>query len=107
MYKIGDQVVFKDDYTELAKRRMNRVGDIIPIVNCIYTVRDIHTPDYTGQPYGGFLLREIVNKARYWRKRDGGKEYGEPGYKIARFRPVKRTDISCFTSILTKKSEYV
>jgi hypothetical protein len=54
----------------------------------VYTIRAIKTT-------GGLLLNEIVYPLK-------PSETAERDYHHWRFRPVKRTDISCFTAMLKK-----
>lgn len=85
-FHVGQKVVCIDD-------NFSRKFVTNPVMSKIYTLREVY-PFADGI---GVLLDEIRNEPRQW-----SDDYGEPGFRASRFRPVveKKTDISIFTEML-------
>lgn len=95
-WKIGQQVVcidgdFPPEYD----------NDFIPIEKEIYTIRDVGFFHFNApiSPSLGFLLCEIVNISRNWKK-DGIREQM---FSVHRFRPL--LNISVFDKILAEVND--
>lgn len=67
---------------------------VCPKINQVYTVRDIRVTE-EDEVKCGILLEEIKNPVMQWQIRAC-----EPHFDIRGFRPVKKTDISMFKSML-------
>ena len=64
----------------------------------VYTIRALGCFNFNGSPATPVMwLFEIQNNEELWE--DGSA--GEVGFDVHRFRPVKETDISIFTAMLT------
>lgn len=85
-WHVGMQVVCVDD-----RGHMLNHGESIPIRGSIYTIRSI---THGG---AGVQLNEIVNLPRMYC--DG---FVEISFLRRRFRPVRKTNIDCFLSLLNK-----
>lgn len=92
---IGSLVVcIWDDWNQPKWERWNERTPNKPIKGSVYTVRAI---DHCHGNKLGIYLVEIVNpKSDGWVEGDGL----EPCFNIDSFRPVKKTNIDCFTQIL-------
>lgn len=89
-FHVGQRVVCVDDANWRKKwiaKCPNR-----PIAGSVYTIREIRQKPNSL----GFLLMEITNRPRKFRL---GRL--EPCFYAHRFRPVRDTDISIFTSMLS------
>lgn len=85
MFEVGQQVVCVDDST--------RDGDPTYLTcGSIYTIRSF---DSECPPHVGIRIEEIILPVP-----PGWKE--EASYYPWRFRPIRKTDISIFTAMLTK-----
>lgn len=95
MFHLGQQVICIND---VGLRNHSDLKDVVR--GCIYTIRDIVYYDEPDHPedHGvpGLLLEEVVNDLCVFE--DG--YIGEPAFLGWRFRPVKKTDISIFMSLL-------
>ena len=87
-FRIGQKVVCVD-----GTRLCLDLGEQRPVKGRIYTIRNFCEDDTDGT---GLRLEEIVNEPRHYT--DG---YAEIAFYVWRFRPVRTTDISIFTAMLT------
>lgn len=93
-FHIGQLVVCVDD-----KPREPKMAHLIawPVKGLVYTIRGFkETADGLG-----LYIEEIVNREQ--KLRDG--TFGEPGYYLDRFRPVRKTSIEAFTAMLNTTKE--
>lgn len=84
-WHVGQMVVCVDGDFSFKRR-----GEITPVRGCVYTIRGF-TADGTT-----IWLAEIINDPRHYS--DG---FLECSWKIRRFRPVRKTSIDIFRSLLT------
>lgn len=94
MFEIGQQVVCVDDGDDPFNPSGSWKGDA-PVKGAVYTIKDMGTHVWYGHVCLGFV--EIIN----------GGEAHEGRYNARRFRPLRKTDISIFTAMLTKTPETV
>lgn len=83
-WHVGQQIVCVEQFH-------GELGETLPIVGCVYTIRDIAVFD----DKIGFHLEEIVNPPMAYRR-----GIRECHFWCKGFRPVRRTDISVFTRLL-------
>lgn len=105
-FVIGQKVVFAPasvDVGSRARLRNEALGFIYPDINRVYTVREVRLHSISGEPL--LLLEEIQNGSLA----DSRGYEREPGFEAKHFRPVetRKTDISCFTALLTPSKEQV
>lgn len=94
-FHVGAQVVCINDkwppeLAELARRFPPRTPS--PVVGTVYTISAIHWGNPAYDDYGPSI--ELVELPYL------GDEFWEPGFCGCDFRPVRKTDISCFTKLL-------
>jgi hypothetical protein len=89
-FYIGQQVVCVNDKFSSDKRWRQTVRKF-PILNTIYTIREIHTDG----PLVGFCFYQIVNPNTWF-----AAGFGEPAFNSRNFRPVKTTNIEVFEKLL-------
>jgi hypothetical protein len=93
-FQVGDQVVCINGERN-SKRKHTETW---PVTGRIYTVREL----FECSGHIGIRLVEIVNPVYEYTQ-----GVMEMGWQPFRFRPVKKTDISIFTAMLTKIPENV
>jgi hypothetical protein len=86
-YDTGKQVIcIREDFGDAVPPPVLPVR--YPVKGQVYTIRDV-------RPMPNYLLlvfEEILNPEE--------PDWGELGFNASRFRPVRKTDISCFKRIL-------
>jgi hypothetical protein len=95
-FRVGQKVVcVRDGY--FVNKCVHR-----PIVGHVYTVRDVFISPRSAEYGPAIRVFELLNPIH----KGSGREYG---FYASRFRPVfeGKTDIGCFTEILTKLPEKV
>lgn len=100
-WKVGDQVVCIAD-----NWKKNLWVKQYPVKGCIYTIRDF--TDYHHDDRIGLLLEEIINPLATLKTPAGDPVVLEPSFIYKRFKPVKKTNIDQFISMLgpdSKKKE--
>lgn len=80
-FKVGQRVVFVDEFKMRLCPIEKALGVIMPIKNKVYTIREI---DFVDGDFGLRLIEIINPKLRY----DYGKDYGEICFSASRFRPL-------------------
>lgn len=99
MFEIGQQVICINDSTNVSEYMQPSIttqGGLDGLTKgCIYTIRDIYHNLYVTN-------YELLRLEGIYREQLGGSKHeADPGYLSIRFRPVRKTDISIFTEILT------
>lgn len=89
----GAQVVCIDEPNTDFKVHVMETGERHPLIGQIYTIRSVHGADtWSEAEFAPFLKLEEI--------RDSAPDGKEWTWSHRLFRPVKQTDISCFTSLL-------
>lgn len=96
-FDIGQQVVCVNDRFS-RDMRWRRTVHKFPILNSIYTIREIHVEGRLV----GFCFHEILNPCTWF-----AAGYGEPAFNSRNFRPVKSTSIEVFERLLVPTAEQV
>jgi hypothetical protein len=96
-FHVGQQVVCVNDRFSRDMRWRRTVRNF-PVLNSIYTIREIHVEG----PLVGFCFHEILNP--YTRFAAG---FGEPAFNSRNFRPVRTTNIEVFKRLLAPTSTKV
>ena len=94
-FHVGQQVVCVNDRFSCDMRWRQTVR-IFPIVNSIYTIREIHVEG----PLVGFCFYQILNPCTWF-----AAGFGEPAFNSRNFRPVKTTSIEVFKKLLVPTAE--
>lgn len=89
-FHVGQRVVCVSDKFS-CDTRWRRTVRIFPVLNGIYTIREIHVEG----PLIGFCFYQIVNPRSLF-----AAGYGEPAFNSRNFRPVKATSIEVFERLL-------
>lgn len=76
-------------------------GEIFPVCGCIYTIRDIE-PGVLDPSHLFLRFEEIVNEPAHY-----ASGFVEANFDAEEFRPVRDTDISIFTALLTPQPQNV
>lgn len=93
-FKVGQLVVFLPDDGG-SRRDAKKYGVRMPLVGCVYTVRDIDTRYIQSDGMAGLRLEEIINP-----KVAHSFGMAEAAYRIERFRPVAPTSIEIFRALV-------
>jgi hypothetical protein len=89
-FHVGQQVVCVNDRFSRDMRWRQTVRNF-PILNSIYTIREIHVEG----ALVGFCFHEILNPCRWF-----AAGFGEPAFNSRNFRPVRTTNIEVFKQML-------
>jgi len=89
-FDIGQRVVCVSDRFSRDMRWRRTVRNF-PILNSIYTIREIHVEG----PLVGFCFHEMINPCAWF-----AAGFGEPAFNSRNFRPVKATSIAIFKKLL-------
>jgi hypothetical protein len=92
MFKIGDEVVLKEEIFGL------RRPEILPVTGVVYTIRNF----FEAEGKVGLRLNEIINEPQQYL--DG---FHEAAFSIVYFAPVRKTSIDVFTAMLNPVKEIV
>jgi hypothetical protein len=101
-FELNQPVVCILDSVQNGRRPL--LGEIIPIVGQVYTIRSLHHDDFENSL--GIRVHEIVNKPQHYIQ-----GYIECCFDSVIFRPCRKTDIEQFIPLLaptpTKEKESV
>src|ERR1700761_9537784 len=97
---IGQRVICINGKFGESWQKIADVAPNLPVQGKHYTIRGIGECQYRDHGLLTILpciwLEELVNLSTQW----GGGWYGEIGFVLSRFAPVRKTDISIFTEML-------